>query len=214
MKLRSLSPKGQRRLLTAGIVIIVVLLVIMLLKNPFLRWMGHQLVADDPLQPADVIVVLGGDMHWLRIEEAARLYHEGWAEYVLVSGGGQVTYDQTEYEAMRAHLIHLGVPVEKIWVETHSRSTYENAVYTRDVLSAKEKELGYEIKRMILVTIDWHTGRSSRTFKHVFQDDGVEIISHPANDPDFDPDHWWTDHEGQQRALMEWARNLVYLVKY
>ena len=99
----------------------------------------------------DAIVVLGGGVSGPaplrltvelsdaadRVLYAARLYRDGKAPIVMVSGGaipwlGSVA---SETEAMQSLLEERGVPAASIIFETKSRNTRENAVFTEQLLA-------------------------------------------------------------------------------
>jgi len=125
------------------------------------------------LPAADVIVVLGGgigssgvrtvyaelysaaDRGW----QAARCYHAGKAPLILFSGLG-------EGAGMKQFLVDLGVPTDKILLESESKNTYENGVFTWEKLKAMNA------KKVILVTSAWHMRRALMIFKSR----GVEVV--------------------------------------
>lgn len=125
------------------------------------------------LPRADAIVVLGGGMGSAtkltvypelypgadRGWQAARCFHAGKAPVIIFSGVG-------EGPGMRRFLMDLGVPAAKIVLETESKNTYENSLFTRKKLEE------IKAKRVILVTSAWHMRRSVMTFKKM----GVEVI--------------------------------------
>ena len=132
----------------------------------------------EALPQADAIVVLGGglasptkgtryaelsagaDRGW----QAARCYHAGKAPVVLFSG-------VAEGVGMRQFLTDLGVPSAKILLETESKNTYENGLFTRKKLKAMRA------RRVILVTSAWHMRRAVLTFTRM----GVEVIPSGAD---------------------------------
>ncbi|HKV14255.1 MAG TPA: YdcF family protein [Reyranella sp.] len=117
----------------------------------------------------DAIVVLGGginpamppartfpdlndsaDRMWL----AARLFHQGVAPRIIVSGGGFMAREDgatTEAAAMRLFLIDLGVPSDAIVPEDRSINTIENMRYVRRMVGEG---------RVALVTSAYHMPRS------------------------------------------------------
>jgi uncharacterized SAM-binding protein YcdF (DUF218 family) len=122
----------------------------------------------------DAIVVLGGgispampparpcpdltdsaDRMWL----AARLFREGVAPRIIVSGGGYMTREgaTTEASAMRLFLVDLGVPADAIVSEGQSINTIENI---RDV----HRIVGD--KRVALVTSAYHMPRALQIAAH------------------------------------------------
>ncbi len=129
--------------------------------------------------PFEAIVVLGGSVSvelsegWHietgrtteRLTAAARLYHafarEGHEPLVIATGGSGNPDYQTRAEAplMRAVLELMGVPPEAVHIEGASRNTYENALYTKEILS----DSGLE--RCLLVTSALHMRRSRAVFE-------------------------------------------------
>ncbi len=93
----------------------------------------------DPL-PADVIVAFGtNDLRVARF--AARLYLEGFGSTLVCTGGmahqGDLLathWQKTEAEMYADEAIALGVPVERIVLETRAVNTAENVRFTRALL--------------------------------------------------------------------------------
>ncbi len=81
------------------------------------------------LAPADCILVLGS--HDPRVAEwGAQLWLDGWAEWLVFSGGlGRLTegnWQQTEAERFGAIARQRGVPEERMLLETTSTNSGEN----------------------------------------------------------------------------------------
>ena len=82
----------------------------------------------------DVIVVLGAAVVGSRpspvlegrLEEALRLYQEGWAPEILLTGGRSPGDSLSEGEVGRNFLVAAGIPSSRIHLETSSRTTVEN----------------------------------------------------------------------------------------
>jgi uncharacterized SAM-binding protein YcdF (DUF218 family) len=66
--------------------------------------------------------------------------------------------------------LSLGVPAEQMVFEAKSRNTWENAIYTRDLLRPKPGEV------WLLVTSAWHMPRSAGIFRRL----GFSIVPYPA----------------------------------
>ena len=133
----------------------------------------------------DVIVVLGGgatqdtpdmdgqggltDGAASRLLAAARLYHRLHVPVLIT--GGQV-YEDWGAEALIARrlLLGLGVPEQDILVETESKTTGQNAVYTAEIL----KKRG--LSKPLLVTSAFHMKRSVLNFEK----NGVEVVPYPT----------------------------------
>lgn len=172
--------------------LIVTLLLLFLGGN---RWVGYGLLRSlewrhlppAELPAAQAIVILGGGMRgddWPRptveINEAgdrvlygAWLYRQGKAPLVLVSGGGIEWLSASTNEAldMAALLEFLGVPQEALLLESQSRNTYENALFTREMLEPRD------IGTILLVTSAFHMPRSLR----LYQQQGFDVIPAPTD---------------------------------
>ncbi|MEK6248240.1 MAG: YdcF family protein, partial [Planctomycetales bacterium] len=96
-----------------------------------------------------------------RCIKAAQLYHSG-APCKVVLTGGRVDPNRlgpTLADAMSDLMVELGVNRKDLILETHSQSTYENAVKSAELL----KQQG--IKSIALVTDATHLSRSVRCFE-------------------------------------------------
>jgi uncharacterized SAM-binding protein YcdF (DUF218 family) len=137
-------------------------------------------------QPIAGILLLGGALDSRsvsgRIEEdlgggadriilAARLARKFREGPVLISGGRAFPREggRSEAEATSVILRELGVPRERIIVETASRTTAENAVFASQMTESE----GY----WLLVTSAFHMPRSMGTFRKA----GVRVIAAPTD---------------------------------
>lgn len=110
---------------------------------------------------SDVIIILGcrvnGDIpsNFLmdRTMEGAKLYKEGYAKSIIVSGGQGNKEDISEAECMKRILIKEGIPENKIILEDNSRNTNQNLKYSFNIM----KKEGF--KSAILVSNRFHLGR-------------------------------------------------------
>lgn len=108
-----------------------------------------------------------------RIWHAARLYQQGLAPQIIVSGGRSpglesATEIQTEAEAMRLLLLNLGVPPSAIVLEEESRTTRENAALTKKLIGNQPAAL---------VTSAFHMPRSIKNF----QKEGLVVDAFPTD---------------------------------
>lgn len=141
----------------------------------------------DPLPAAQAIVVLGGGTESPeaprpmvevnsagdRVIYAARLYREGKADHLLVSGGN-LDWERratTPAQDMAVLLEELGVPRSAIWLQERSQNTREDALYSAEMLKAKG------VERILLVTSAWHMPRSLR----LFEAQGLQAIPAPSD---------------------------------
>ncbi len=137
---------------------------------------------------ADVIVVLGGATESVlaprptvelnaaadRLFHGAQLYHAGVAPKVLLSGGdiGFLTLSSTSpADDMAVIMEMLGVPEDALILQDKSQNTYEDALYSCQLL----KDQGVET--VVLVTSAMHMPRSVA----VFEKQGCTVIPSPAD---------------------------------
>ncbi|GAB5493834.1 MAG: YdcF family protein [Phototrophicaceae bacterium] len=108
---------------------------------------GHE------LRQSDCIFVLGS--YDVRVAEyAIDLYKQGYAPYLLFSGGVtpqndtvNVFWDETEAHYFARLAIAQGVPADKVIIENKATNTSENFSCTQSLLD----ELGYDFKTFICV---------------------------------------------------------------
>ena len=103
-----------------------------------------------------------------RVWEAAELWHAGCVPWVVVSAEGQIkpSVAAGESAALADSLLGLGVPANALLVEADSRTTPDNANFTRAVLAP----LGG--RRVLLVTAAWHLRRAEALFVR----EGLEVL--------------------------------------
>ncbi|KJS67463.1 MAG: hypothetical protein JL50_08200 [Peptococcaceae bacterium BICA1-7] len=181
--------------------------ILFLTSGLWLSAYGRFLVVDESPDKCDAIVVLGGE-NVTRVGRGVELFREGYGDKIIMSGGGRLTTKLAEADLMLMEARDLGVDPAAVLLERESESTYENAVFVKQIVMEKG------IKSFLLVTSNYHTRRARQIFSRVFDGTGVRIITVSASDPKFSPDSWWKKGEGQQRALTELANIAVYRIKY
>lgn len=199
----------MKKRVKALILFAVAVVGIFLSKNLWLQAMADYLVVNEQLKTSDVIIVLGGEAKGERTERAVQLYKAGQSSRLLFSDGTSLSWRTQAVDEMTALAKQLGVPDDAIYTEESSRSTYENALYTKEILKKNRW------KSAIVVTTDWHTRRSQFIFDKIYRDSGIRLTYAGAKDPNFDDlQGWWQDGEKQQVVLSEWAKFFVYWLKY
>src|SRR5207237_6192386 len=119
-----------------------------------------------PLPPQNPYPVVGHDTY-VRIQHAAWLFKHWASKPVLACGGG---LDSESYSKTMQHLLEAeGVPPDLIWIESRSRSTYENALYGARML----KQHG--ISRIVLVTDATSMIRAAASFRK----QGITVVPAP-----------------------------------
>lgn len=145
---------------------------------------------------ADAIVVVSGGDTTARTEEAIRLFHDGWASYMIFSGAAADKAGPSNAEVMRQLAIDSDVPISATIIEEQSETTRQNAEEVREQL----KERG--IERVILVTSGYHMRRASLEFSKQLGS-GIELIRHPVDNDNQWSGTWWLTPGGWSLALSE-----------
>jgi uncharacterized SAM-binding protein YcdF (DUF218 family) len=125
---------------------------------------------DTPRSRARGQVYLNSDAaRMTKAVELARRYPA--ARLVFTGGSGALLGEgQAEATGARDFFLSLGVPEEKITLEDKSRNTWENGVFTRDMVHPKPGE------PWLLVTSAWHMPRSVGIFRRL----GIAVIPYPV----------------------------------
>jgi uncharacterized SAM-binding protein YcdF (DUF218 family) len=175
----------------------------------------HSFVKSDALPAPRAIVVLGSGARTVhgqaqkigtltlggaaRVLEAARVYHVLGDPWVISSGGPPDGYDMIpESETMKRALVELGVPPERILLESRSRVTRDEAVLTVPML----RELG--LGSCIVVTSDLHMRRALASFRH----EGLDATPAIARDP-LDSQSKWLSWMPTRQG-MEYAQEVIH----
>jgi len=109
-----------------------------------------------------------------RVIEAARVFRTMDSPWIVSSGGAARGHDTVpESETMKAALIQLGVPADRILLESASHVTRDQAV----LIAAMLHDLG--VSSFVLVTTDLHMRRALAAFRH----EGLHPVPAVARDP-------------------------------
>lgn len=137
-------------------------------------WNYHLL--NHEITPSDCILVLCSND--IRVaEHAAKLYLDGYAPYIVMSGGvGALTqgvFERSEAEAFATVAMDMGVPEDAILIESQSTNTGENVQFTQALLAEK----GLDPQRLILVQKPFMERRTYATFMHQWPGKTVTVTS-------------------------------------
>ncbi len=109
-----------------------------------------------------------------RFIQTANLYHQGIIKKILITGGtGRLLQNEpAESYFLKTQFINNGVKESDILLESKSRNTYENAIFTKKILDSLQIKPPY-----VLVTSAMHMPRS----KKVFTKAGFDFIAFPCD---------------------------------
>ena len=196
----------MRALRRTLIVLVVLILVLGAGYRPLLTAAARFLIVADPLEKADVIVVLAGGRRDERVRQGAELYKEGYAPLVLLSGGEEmvgISVPELLRRQARAH----GVPAAALLFEPGSTSTGEQARFLRPILE------GRGLRRAIVVTSSYHTRRTRYLFRREFAGSPVEIRVYPVQQDVFSAAAWWTREQDTEIVVLEYIKLALAVVR-
>jgi uncharacterized SAM-binding protein YcdF (DUF218 family) len=159
-------------------------------------WPEKFLVVEQNPEKADVIVLLGGGGDY-RPPRALKLYQEGLAPVIVISGKGDA-------EGMRLWLENNNVPRPALRLENKSVNTWQNAKLSVALL----REM--KARRAILVTSWFHSRRALACFQKIAPE--IKFISLPTV-ADRPGAHSLTKRE-RWRFLYEYVKLAGYAVRY
>jgi len=156
-------------------------------SNSLITSLERQYLPYENMPQAEAIVVLGGatrndepprilpDMsdRGDRLLYAVKLYKDGVAPLILLTGGRIQWFggESSEAESMATLMEIMGIPGNVILMESKSLNTYENAIYTKEILERRK------IKKILLVTSAAHMPRSLA----IFRKQGMNAIPAPTD---------------------------------
>ncbi|MCL6561055.1 MAG: YdcF family protein [Firmicutes bacterium] len=179
---------------------LLIFVVFLFLSRPPWALLAKLLVVDDRPEKVDVLIVLAGDSE--RDLYAAELYRLGLAPKIIMSGCGP-TARQMADRAVKA-----GVRAQDIIMEEKSESTYENAVYSRDIVLTRN------FKSAIVVTSPYHMRRTRLVFGRVFRNTGVRLLYCSTRDSEFNTDGQCKSETDRQIVRREYLKLIYYWFRY
>jgi len=209
------SSRKRNWKIAAVVLAAFLLLLLLLFRVPLLVALGNFVVSDDPLEEADVVVVLMGSIPD-RIVQGVQLYERGYSgRIVMVRSHDFSNYELVEALGMelpgsvdinRDIALHLGVPAGDITIlDERADSTWDEAVAVKGYLRHKDYD------SLLLVTSRFHSTRSKKTFERVLGE-RFTIISHPSPYDPYDPRDWWRCRRQARNLLFEYQKLLnLYL---
>ena len=187
---------------------IACLAILFLLAGAFL-WVflraGTWLVVEDPLGPAQAIIVLSGRMPDRAIE-AARLYRQNAAPQVWVSQPSSPTEQLAEMHIPfvgedfynQRVLLALGVPADATRILPEPSA---NTAQEIDQIARLARGSG--VSAVIIVTSAPHTRRVRAIWSRLVGASPQLIVRHPVDDS-FDAAHWWRNTQDALDFVREW----------
>ena len=169
---------------------------------------GDFLVHTDPIERSGVIVLLsGGDTE--RMDEAARLMHERYAEELLLTDTARRMPDgMLETQYIRLELVSRGVSPAQIQITDQVVSS------TRDEGRAVRAYLQlHQVSGCIIVTDPYHTRRTRMIFRDAFAGTGIDVRVIPSNGHWYRAETWFLSLRGWQTTISEYMKLGYYVLR-
>ena len=180
--------------------------------------LGEYLIVEHKARKADLIVCLGGR----GVENALAAvdaYNKGLAPYIFrakeLEPDGldylrqRVEGYPTDFDLFRLIVQGFGIPEEVILSsEDRVGSTIDEARLVRKFV------LDRGFKSLIVISTLTHSRRAWLTFKKVFKDDDIKMISLPSHYQLFNPKDWWTKRKYTKELIIEYEKLIYYTVAY
>ena len=185
------------------------------MNNRIVTDITNFIFVSDEAEEADAIFLPGGS-HPEQPEYAAELYHQGYAKWLIPSGGISVKRDkwpgvrsktdiyngdyQSDCEFFTDVLLKNGVSASVIIGEDKSGHTRDNAFLSRKVVD----ESGVDIKTALIVCKAFHARRCLMLYQMAFPDVDIKVC--PVHCYNITKDNWYESEAGIDRVLGELAR--------
>lgn len=135
----------KRNKLKLVILTIIILINLYVLVNAVSIWNYAEV---DETRDADVIIVLGAaayntgpsPVYRERLNHAVRLYNEGYADYIIVSGGFVDGNQHSDAYIGKEYLVEKGITEEVVFMEEESVITEENLEYSKIIMQENDFE--------------------------------------------------------------------------
>ena len=160
-------------------------------------------LVDTPLQPADLLFLFGSRKDAARrVDEACRLWREGFFRWAIVSGGMTPGSHRSECAIIKAEMVARGIPADFILEEHRAMNTGENVIFSLPVIDAA---LGLKnVRSVICLGNTWTARRYPMTLHRHWP----EVTKMLVTVDSFATPRalWHTDPEFSRRMLREWDK--------
>lgn len=197
------------RPLVTSVSLLIGLLWLTVAFTPLCAWMSPAFERRDPAGPADAVYVFSssvrrdGDLSTVamsRLLHGLELVGKGWSSRLVISEFSPPR--PSHAVAARGLVSRLGIDRDVMVIGT-ARNTHEEAVAVADLCRAS----GW--KRVLVVTSPLHARRAAASLEHA----GVEVLSSPSIDTDFDAGRLDRSQE-RLRAFGKIVREALALCEY
>lgn len=201
-------PRRKARVFLAGLV--AVLALVLWFHSIWMTAMAEFLLVSTPLEPADVVVVLGGGgTH--RLDRGIELYKQGFSksQKLIITGGsvGSDIFAQGTWAGLGSvYATGKGISAENIVQADWTESTYDDVQAVRDFMGKQ----GYS--SAIFISDIFHMRRTQWIANKVMP--GYNLMFSPARSPFLRTEEWWTREREFLFVTQEYVKFGLYMAKY
>jgi hypothetical protein len=186
------------------------------IRGAFLRNAGWALVADDPVERTDIIVV-AIDAGGAGVLEAADLVHGGVAARGAVFAGPR--------DAVGREFIRRGVPYEDAAARSIRQLASLGVATVEQIpgaVAGTENEGRvlpdwcdqHRFESVLVVSGRDHSRRLRRVLRRSMKGHATRVVVRTAHYSVFDPDRWWQTREGIRTEIVELEKLLLDLARH
>ncbi|OAI49816.1 hypothetical protein AYO43_00105 [Nitrospira sp. SCGC AG-212-E16] len=171
---------------------------------------GHWLSAPGnmPIQ-GDIIVALGGG-GIERVQSALKLYREGYAKRILLTGfnrtSGMASSQYLHWESRM--LVDGGVPQEALFFDDHSGNSHDEANNTAVLMKTRQW------KTALVISDPPHLRRLDMVWRPACAQHGLEYRLIATEPPAWNVSRWWSDKVWAKFVGMELLKLSYYTIAY
>ena len=174
----------------------------------FMRYAPFLLIVDEPVEHADIAVVLGGG-GGSRLRKGLSLYEAGLVNHLVLVDNKKNAWDD---------MLHRFCPdcatKGRITILVGSRNTFTDAELAEKY--CRTRNIKNKIKNVLVVTDPYHTRRAALIFKAQFAESDVQItvVSSGEFGSRLAPkDSWWQDENTLKTVWAEMNKVLITLLR-
>ena len=201
----------KQALICIVIIFTLSLFIFSLTSDRLMNGVSKFLVHSDPLEPAEVIIVLSGSGTGNRIRAGVELFKKGLGKFILFSGT-KVYPGYYTHTLMKNYVIKLGLPEDKIIANKIEGeiSTWGEGIHNLEKLQENN------FKSFILVTSAFHSYRAHKIYDQLISDLGYNFkwSVYPAEDPRVPINGWWKKRVGKKAIFLEFIKLLYYYIEH
>ena len=182
-------------------------------REPVLRAAGWALIVNEPVGPADIIVIVP-DLGGAGVLEAADLVQSGIATRVAVFTDPPSGED---HEFIRRGLPYEDAGARQIRQLRWLGVTDVVQISRTDGTEAEGRVLPtwcdeHQLRSIVVVATKDHSRRLRRVLDRVMKGHPTRVTVQPARYSNFDPDRWWETRDGTRTEIVELQKLLFEIV--